>query len=69
MDKISGPYEILAEIWKELKGDGKVWLLELCNNILTYESKREGIKFISHTLKIWERMLSERPLNFDLLNL
>lgn len=36
-NKAFGLDEIPANIWKELKGDGEVWLLELYNDILTIE--------------------------------
>ena len=70
--KAMGPNNIPIEVWKCLGGKGIIWLTKLFNEIL--RSKRmpekwrrsilipiyKGIKLVSHTMKLWERIIEHR---------
>ncbi|KAD6795909.1 hypothetical protein E3N88_06805 [Mikania micrantha] len=59
--KAVGPDDIPIEVWKCLGDEGLGWLTMLFNTILkTGNMPNQGIKLLSHTMKLWERVIETR---------
>nr|GEW98064.1 hypothetical protein [Tanacetum cinerariifolium] len=61
-NKAVGPDQIPFEAWKILRGECISWLTSLFNKIFTSVRMPEewGIKLLSHTMKLWERVIARR---------
>ncbi|KAL5161290.1 LINE-1 retrotransposable element ORF2 protein [Glycine soja] len=64
--KAVGPDNIPIEVWKTLGDRGLEWLTKLFNEIMRSKRMPEewrrstGIKLMSHTMKLWERVIERR---------